>query len=125
VFVIGDMAALDGLPGVAQAAMQEGRYAAGVIASRLTGRPAPPPFRYKDKGTMAQVGPRHAVVDAYGLRIGGFVGSVMWAFIHVMYLIGWGNRVITVLRWLIQLTTRNRSQRLVDVQHAAGWRRPS
>ena len=47
---------------------------------------------------------------------------MMWAFIHVMYLVGWGNRVITVMRWLFQLTTRNRSQRLVDVRHAASWR---
>jgi len=121
-FAIGDMMGLDDLPGVAQVAMQQGRYAAGAIASRLAGEDPPPPFRYKDKGTMATVGPRHAVVDAYGLRIGGFIGSMMWAFIHVMYLVGWGNRVITVMRWLFQLTTRNRSQRLVDVRHAASWR---
>jgi NADH dehydrogenase len=121
VFAIGDMAAIDALPGVAQVAMQQGRHVAGTVSARLTGREAPPPFRYKDKGTMATIGPRKAVVDAYGLRIGGLLGSLMWAFIHVMYLIGWGNRVITMLRWLIQLTTQNRSQRLVDVQHAASW----
>ena len=121
VFAIGDMAAIDALPGVAQVAMQQGRHVAGTVTARLTGRDAPPPFRYKDKGTMATIGPRKAVVDAYGLRIGGLLGSLMWAFIHVMYLIGWGNRVITMLRWLIQLTTQNRSQRLVDVQHAASW----
>ena len=121
VFAIGDMAAIDALPGVAQVAMQQGRHVAGTVTARLTGRDAPPPFRYKDKGTMATIGPRKAVVDAYGLRIGGLLGSLMWAFIHVMYLIGWGNRVITMLRWLIKLTTQNRSQRLVDVQHAASW----
>jgi NADH dehydrogenase len=121
VFAIGDMAAIDALPGVAQVAMQQGRHVAGTVTARLAGRGAPPPFRYKDKGTMATIGPRKAVVDAYGLRIGGLLGSLMWAFIHVMYLIGWGNRVITMLRWLIQLTTQNRSQRLVDVQHAASW----
>ncbi|MGO8685214.1 MAG: NAD(P)/FAD-dependent oxidoreductase [Thermoleophilia bacterium] len=122
VFAIGDMAALDNLPGVAQVAMQQGRYVAASIVARLAGQAAPPAFAYRDKGTMATVGPRRAVVDAYGLRIGGFAGSMMWAFIHVMYLIGWGNRVITVLRWLLQLTTRNRSQRLVDVRHATRWR---
>jgi NADH dehydrogenase len=97
------------------------RHVAGTVTARLAGTVAPPPFRYKDKGTMATIGPRKAVVDAYGLRIGGLLGSLMWAFIHVMYLIGWGNRVITTLRWLIQMTTQNRSQRLVDVRHAASW----
>ena len=109
------------LPGVAQVAMQQGRYAAAVIAARVAGRAAPPPFRYKDKGAMAQIGPRRAVVDAFGIRVGGFVGSFMWAFVHVLYLIGWGNRFSTLLRWLFQLTTRNRSQRVVDVEHAAFW----
>jgi NADH dehydrogenase len=121
VFVIGDMAVIDSLPGVAQVAMQQARHVAGTVTARLAGSVAPPPFRYKDKGTMATIGPRKAVVDAYGLRIGGLLGSLMWAFIHVMYLIGWGNRVITMLRWLIQMTTQNRSQRLVDVRHAASW----
>jgi len=121
VFAIGDMMALDGLPGVAQVAMQQGRYAAAVVTARLVGREPPPPFRYKDKGTMAQVGPRRAVVDAFGLQVGGFFGSLMWAFVHVMYLVGWGNRVVTVLRWMFQMTTRNRSQRVVDVEQAAAW----
>jgi hypothetical protein len=61
------------------------------------------------------------VVDAYGVQVGGLAGSLMWAFIHVLYLIGWGNRFSTLLRWLFQLTTRNRSQRVVDVEHAASW----
>ena len=71
---------------------------------------------------MATVGPRRAIVEAYGLRVGGFAGSVMWAFIHLYYLIGWGNRWVTLLRWLLQMTTRDRSNRLVDVEHAASWR---
>ena len=122
VFVVGDVAAVDDLPGVAPVAMQEGRFVASVIAARVAGRPAPATFRYRDKGTMATVGPRRAVVDAYGLRVGGFPGSVLWAFIHLYYLIGWGNRGVTLLRWLLQMTTRNRSNRLVDVEHAASWR---
>jgi NADH dehydrogenase len=121
VFAIGDMMALDGLPGVAQVAMQQGRYAAAVVTARLVGREPPPPFRYKDKGSMAQVGPRRAVVDAFGLQVGGYFGSLMWAFVHVMYLVGWGNRVVTVLRWMFQMTTRDRSQRVVDVEQAASW----
>jgi NADH dehydrogenase len=122
VFVVGDMAKVDDLPGVAPVAMQQGRYVGAVIAARIREAPAPPPFGYRDKGTMANIGPRKAVVDVFGLRLGGFAGSVIWAFVHVMYLIGWGNRLITVLRWLVQMTTANRGQRIVDVRHAAGWR---
>ena len=122
VFAVGDVAAIDDLPGVAPVAMQEGRFAASVIAARVAGRPAPTSFRYRDRGTMATVGPRRAVVDAFGLRVGGFAGSLLWAFIHLYYLIGWGNRGVTLLRWLLQMTTRNRSNRLVDVEHAASWR---
>jgi NADH:ubiquinone reductase (H+-translocating) len=121
IFAIGDMAAIEGLPGIAPVATQQGRYVGGVVAARRAGRPAPPAFRYKDKGTMATVGPRKAVVDAFGLQVGGLLGSLMWAFVHVMYLIGWGNRLVTVLRWLFQITTHNRGQRLVDVEHAAEW----
>ena len=122
VFAIGDMAAVDDLPGVAPVAMQQGRYVAEVIEARGGGRPSPAAFRYRDKGTMATVGPRRAIVDAYGLRVGGLPGSVLWAFIHLYYLIGWGNRSVTLLRWLMQMTTRTRSNRLVDVEHAASWR---
>jgi NADH dehydrogenase len=122
VFVVGDVAAVDDLPGVAAVAMQEGRFVATVIEARVGGRAAPTTFRYRDRGTMTTVGPRRAVVDAYGLRVGGFPGSVLWAFIHLYYLIGWGNRGVTLLRWLVQMTTRNRSNRLVDVEHAASWR---
>ncbi len=122
VFAVGDMIAVGDLPGIAPVAMQEGRFVASLIEARVTGRPLPPAFRYHDKGTMATVGPRRAIVDVYGLRVGGFPGSVMWAFIHLYYLIGWGNRWVTLLRWLLQMTTRNRSNRLVDVEHAASWR---
>ncbi len=122
VFAIGDMTAVDDLPGVAPVAMQQGRFVAGLIAARLTGRPSPADFRYHDKGTMATVGPRRAIVDAYGLQVGGLAGSVLWAFIHLYYLIGWGNRTVTLLRWLLQMTTRDRGNRLVDVEHAASWR---
>jgi NADH dehydrogenase len=121
VLVVGDMIAGE-LPGIAPVAMQEGRYAASLVEARVSGGPLPPAFRYHDKGTMATVGPRRAIVDAYGLRVGGLAGSVMWAFIHLYYLIGWGNRWVTLLRWLLQMTTRNRSNRLVDVEHAASWR---
>ena len=91
------MAAVDDLPGIAPVAMQQGRFVAQVIAARAGGEPPPGAFRYRDKGTMATVGPRRAIVDAFGLRVGGFAGSLLWAFIHLYYLIGWGNRSVTLL----------------------------
>jgi NADH dehydrogenase len=120
--VVGDIAKVDELPGIAPVALQEGRYAGRVIAARIREAPAPPPFHYRDKGTMANIGPRKAVVNIFGLQMGGLAGSLVWAFVHVMYLIGWGNRLVTVLRWLWQMTTADRSQRLVDVHHAVAWR---
>ena len=87
----------------------------------VSGQPTVP-LVYHDKGIMATVGPRRAVVDAFGLHVSGFPGSVMWAFVHLYYLIGWGNRTVITLRWLLQMTTRTRSNRLVDVEHAANWR---
>ncbi len=68
---------------------------ARTIAARVAGRREPGPFRYRDRGTMAAVGPRKAVVDIHGLRVGGLAGSVIWAFVHILYLVGWGNRLVT------------------------------
>jgi NADH dehydrogenase len=118
VFAIGDMVSLNKLPGVAQPAMQEGKYVAKVIMSRLTGKPAPPPFKYFDKGSMATIGRQRAVADAFGVRVTGLPAFGMWAFIHVLYLIGWGSRIGTLYRWAWGLFTRNRGQRLVTVGQA-------
>jgi NADH:quinone reductase (non-electrogenic) len=99
VFAVGDMVALNGLPGVAQPAMQEGKYVGKLIRSRIAGEKAPDTFKYFDKGSMATIGYRSAVADAFGVKFTGFIGYVMWAFIHVMYLIGWGNRLGTIYTW--------------------------
>ncbi len=90
VFAIGDMVSLNKLPGVAQPALQEGRYVGKVIKARLAGEPAPPPFKYFDKGSMATIGYRSAVADAFKLKVTGVLAYLMWAFIHVMYLVGLG-----------------------------------
>jgi NADH:ubiquinone reductase (H+-translocating) len=118
VFAIGDMIALDGLPGVAQPAIQEGKYVAGVIEAQLAGWSAPPPFRYFDKGSMATIGRKRAVVDAFGVRLAGRPAKLMWAFVHISYLVGWGNRFGTTLRWLWTLGARNRRERLISVPGA-------
>jgi len=118
VFAIGDMVSLNGLPGVAQPAMQEGGYVAKVITSRVTDQPAPEPFKYFDKGSMATIGRGRAVADAFGVRLTGVPAFATWAFIHVLYLIGWGSRISTLYRWTWGMFTRNRGQRLVTVAQA-------
>jgi len=117
VFVIGDTASLDQdgkpLPGVAQVAMQQGRYVSKVIKNRERGRAAPPPFRYFDKGTMAVIGRGYAIVDAHPVKLSGLLAWLAWAFIHVLYLPAFGNRlrVWTVAMW--SFFTRQRSSQLI------------
>ena len=119
VFAIGDMVALNKLPGVAQPAMQEGKYVAKVIKSRITGEPAPPPFEYFDKGSMATIGYRAAVADAFGMKVTGLAAYIMWSFIHVLYLIGWGNRIGTLYTWLRALVfSKNRGHRIITFEGA-------
>jgi NADH:ubiquinone reductase (H+-translocating) len=98
VFAIGDMVSLNKLPGIAQPAMQEGKYVGKLIKARLTGGQTEP-FKYFDKGTMATIGYRSAVANAFGLKLTGLLGYLSWAFIHVAYLVGWGNRIGTMYTW--------------------------
>lgn len=119
VFAIGDMVSLNGLPSVAQPAMQEGRYVGKVIRARLHGDGTAAPFKYLDKGSMATIGHHSAVAHAFGMRFTGRVGYLMWGFIHVLYLIGWGNRIITLYSWLGSLSfTHHRGERIITVAQA-------
>ena len=78
-----------------------------------------PPFKYFDKGSMATIGYRAAVADAFGIRFTGSIGYLMWGFIHVLYLIGWGNRVAAVFSWARALTfSKNRPHRTITYEHA-------
>ena len=124
VFVAGDIADLEGVPGLAPAAIQQGVYAARVIAARLEGRPAPAPFRYVDKGTLATIGRQRAVADIKGLRFGGPIAFGLWAIVHLFYLVGWGNRVGTITRWLWSLVARNRREQVISVRSLRSSRRP-
>jgi NADH dehydrogenase len=117
VFAVGDMAAVDGVPGVAPAAMQQGRHAAGVIRARLASRRTPGAFRYLDKGRLAVIGHNRAVGAAASVRFTGLIALFVWAVVHVRYLLGWGNRLVTVLRWLWTMTARNRGQRVIATSH--------
>jgi NADH dehydrogenase len=116
VFACGDLASLEGLPGVAQVAMQQGRYAARTIEARLAGRPPPGPFRYRDKGTMATIGRLKAVAEIRGLKLGGFPAAAVWAFVHLAFLIGFANRLVTMTRWTFSVFAGHRSQRLLSME---------
>ncbi len=116
VFAIGDMIAIEGVPGVAQPAIQEGKYVARVVRSRIAGELEIEPFRYRNLGTMAVIGRVDAVADLFGrIPLGGVVAFLIWAFVHLAYLVGWGNRFGAVTRWLWTALARNRRERLISV----------
>jgi NADH dehydrogenase len=117
VFVIGDTASLDQdgkpLPGVAQVAMQQGRYVGKVISSRETGRSAPPPFRYFDKGNMAVIGRGFAILDSRVVKMSGLPAWLAWAFIHILYLPAFGNRLRVWTQAMWSYFSRQRSSQLI------------
>ncbi len=119
VFAIGDMVSLNGLPGIAQPALQEGKYVGKVIRARLDGDTSVAPFKYFDKGSMATIGRTHAVAHSGGMSFTGITAYLMWAFIHVLYLIGWGNRFGTLYSWGRSLWfTKNRAHRTITLDQA-------
>jgi NADH:ubiquinone reductase (H+-translocating) len=120
VLALGDMVQVragDGtitpMPGIAPVAIQQGRYAAKLIQQRLHGEPVEP-FRYRDKGNLATIGRSKAVADIKGLKLSGFIAWVFWLFLHLFYLIGFQNRLLVLLRWLVSFVTRGRGARLID-----------
>jgi NADH dehydrogenase len=114
--VVGDMIALGGLPGVAQVAIQGGRHVAGQIMARLAGTPDGQPFEYHDKGSMATISRFSAVASIGRLRLSGFTAWVMWLVVHLVYLIGFKNRLTTLLHWTVTFVGRGRSERTVTEQ---------
>lgn len=119
VFVIGDMASIDNLPGVAEVAMQGGLHAANTISRRLKGKPTKV-FRYRDLGSAAAVGRFRAVVSFRRIRLSGFPGWVVWAFVHLSFLSGVSNRIGAVLRWTRSFLGRGRPEREFSVAHTGG-----
>jgi NADH:ubiquinone reductase (H+-translocating) len=119
VFAIGDMVRLNDLPGVAQPAMQEGTYVGRLIRDRLAGKTETKPFAYRDKGSMATIGHLSAVADSYGMKFTGVTGYTMWGVVHVLFLVGWGNRLAAVFNWARALTfSKNRPHRTINFEHA-------
>jgi NADH:ubiquinone reductase (H+-translocating) len=117
IFVVGDTAHLedDGkpLPGVAQVAIQQGRYVGRLIAGRLKGQAEPPPFKYFDKGNLATVGRNFAVMEAFGIHTAGLFAKMVWAFVHIQFLVLTSSRLGTLFRWSWKLLTRQRVSRLI------------
>ena len=123
IFVVGDTAAFeqDGkpLPGVAQVAMQQGRYAGKLIHSRITGGKPPAPFRYFDKGSLAVVGKGFAVLQSGKVQISGFGAWLIWVFVHLQFLATSGLRLSVFLQWIWTYVTGQRGSRLIVNHHAS------
>ena len=124
VFVVGDAASVmqkgRPVPGVAQAAIQEGRYVGRLIASELKGRKLNRPFRYFDKGNMAVVGKNYAVLERGSLHTSGFLTWLVWAFVHILSLPQLQNRLRVQHQWLWSYFTGQRSSRLIPETHELG-----
>ena len=117
VFIAGDLANFTHqtgapLPGVAQVAKQQGAHAANNIAALVAGRPTTQ-FRYRDPGNMATIGRAAAIADFGWLRVSGFIGWLMWLFVHILFLIGFRNRLSVLLQWAGAYLTYQRSVRLI------------
>ncbi len=120
VFVIGDTASFtqDGkpLPGVAQVAIQQGHYVASVIADRVADKAHPQAFHYVDKGSMATVGRYYGIVSVGKFRTAGVLGWFVWLLVHLMFLIGFRNRMVVLFQWVLFYTTFQRGARLITFQ---------
>jgi NADH dehydrogenase len=119
VFAVGDMASLDKLPGVAEVAMQGGLHAANTILRRQRGQETKN-FRYRDLGSVATIGRFRAIVSVKGIRLSGFPGWVVWMFVHLAFLTGFGNRLSTMLKWLRSMIGRGRAERQFSSAHTGG-----
>jgi NADH dehydrogenase len=112
VFVVGDLASVDAVPGLAPAAIQMGRHAATTILGAVEGRTSEP-FAYVDRGSMATLGRRSAVAQIRGVRLSGFLAWAAWLTIHIFFLIGFRNRAVVLFEWARSYFTYNRSARLI------------
>jgi NADH dehydrogenase len=115
VFVIGDLATVPGVPGVAPAAMQMGRYVARLIRSDLTGKERKP-FAYRNKGSLATIGRARGVADFGTIRFSGFLAWVAWLAVHIFYLIGFRNRVLVLISWAWSYVSFRRGARIITGQ---------
>jgi NADH:ubiquinone reductase (H+-translocating) len=120
VFVVGDMAAVEGVPGMAQGAIQGAKYAAKAIKAELKGAdPAQrEPFQYFDKGSMATVSRFSAVAKVGPLEFGGFIAWLAWLVLHLVYLVGFKTKITTLLSWTVTFLSRARGNLTITEQQA-------
>ena len=107
------------LPGVAQPAIQEGKYVAEIIRRRVAGRERPKPFWYWDKGDLAIVGRTYAVADLRFIRFAGLAAWFVWASVHIYFLIGFANRLFVLLQWGFDFLTKRRRVRVLTEESPA------
>jgi NADH dehydrogenase len=116
ILIAGDLAIIEQngeqVPGVAPAAMQQGRYAARLIAARLRGQ-TPPPFHYRDKGSLATIGRNRAVAVIGKLHFSGYPAWLLWLFVHLLYIVEFESRILIAIQWAFAYFTFNRGARLI------------
>jgi NADH dehydrogenase len=124
VFVVGDMASVEGVPGMAQGAIQGAKYVAKIVNNEVKARehgnmPKPrEPFKYFDKGSMATVSKYNAVAQVGKLEFGGFLAWLAWLGLHLIYLVGFKTKVATILSWAVTFLGRQRGQLTITEQQA-------
>jgi len=123
VFAIGDLALVIGgdgkpVPGVSPAAMQMGRHVAGIITNeiRFGGKVARPPFKYFDKGTMATIGRSAAVAWVKKIHLSGYPAWLMWLFVHLIFLVGFRNRIAVLVNWAYAYYGYKRGARIITTE---------
>ena len=119
IFVVGDTALTmskegNPLPGVAQVAMQEGTYAGRAVARRVVRDPMLPPFKYFDKGNLATIGWNYAILESGKLKLAGFLAKVIWAFVHIFFLLETQDRIVVFMKWVYGIFTKKRGARIVE-----------
>jgi NADH dehydrogenase len=112
IFVVGDLASVEGVPGIAPAAKQMGAHAARNVVNRLAGRPTVP-FRYRDYGQLATIGRKAAVADFGRVRLSGFPAWFVWLWAHIYFLINFRNRLVVMIDWAWSYWTFQRYSRIV------------
>ncbi len=120
VFAVGDMVTFDDLPGVAEVAMQGGLHAANTIARRLRGDTRSVRYHYRDLGSVATIGRFRAVCSFWRIRLSGLPAWLVWMFVHLAFLNGFGSRFSTMRRWVTSIIGRTRTERVFSVAHTGG-----
>jgi len=94
--------------------MQEGTYVGRAVATRVAGGPTLPPFKYFDKGNMATIGWNYAILESGNLKLAGFLAKVIWAFVHIFFLLQAQDRIVVFMKWVYGIFTKKRGSRIVE-----------